>query len=353
MKVLLLSRYGQLGASSRLRYFQYIPCLKSQGVDVEPAVLFDDGYVAGLMRNGRRSLVALMTAYLRRFRQLLRLKNYDLIWIEYEALPWLPYWVERLFLKAHVPYVVEYDDAIFHRYDLHASAWVRRLLGNKIPDLMKRSRLVIVGNDYLAARAERAGAARIVQIPTAIDLDRYIPETKDDDDFIVGWIGSPITAPYLDMIKPALIRLAASGPLKFHVIGAEAPQWSGVDVISIPWSEETEALQINKFDVGVMPLPDEPWERGKCGYKLIQYMACGKPVVASPVGANSAIIESGVEGFLAASVEDWVNHLQKLRDDKVLRETLGRAGRAKVEKGYCIQVIAPRLVAVLRQVLER
>jgi len=353
MKILLLARYGQLGASSRLRYFQYIPYLQSQGIDVEPAVLFDDTYVSGLMRTGRRSLIALMAAYLRRFRQLSRLKKYDLIWMEYEAFPWLPYWIERLFLKAHVPYVVEYDDAIFHRYDLHASAWVRRILGNKIPDLMRRSRLVIVGNDYLAARAERAGAARIVRIPTAIDMDRYVPENKDGGDFTVGWIGSPITVPYLEIIKPALIRLAASGPLKLRVIGAEAPQWPGVDAISIPWSEESEVHQINKFDVGVMPLPDEPWERGKCGYKLIQYMACGKPVVASPVGANSTIVEAGMEGFLADSVEEWVNHLQNLRDDKALRETLGQAGRAKVEKDYCTRVIAPRLAAALRQVFER
>ena len=144
MKVLLLARYDRLGASSRLRCFQYLPYLKSQSIEVEPAVLFDDGYVSGLMRTGRRSLIALMTAYLRRFRQLSRLRDYDLIWIEYEALPWLPYWVERLFLNIDVPYVVEYDDAIFHRYDLHASGWVRKSLGNKTPDLMRRAKSVII-----------------------------------------------------------------------------------------------------------------------------------------------------------------------------------------------------------------
>jgi len=304
------------------------------------------------MRTGRRSLIALMTAYLRRFRQLSRLRDYDLIWIKYEALPWLPYWVERLFLNIDVPYVVEYDDAIFHRYDLHASGWVRKSLGNKIPDLMRRAKSVIVGNAYLSARAARAGATRIVQIPTAIELGRYASLDRENADFTVGWIGSPITAPYLEMIKAAVLRLTATGPLKLMVIGAEAPRWPSVNAVSIPWSEDGEVMQINNFDVGVMPLPDEPWERGKCGYKLIQYMACGKPVIASPVGANSVIVESGVEGFLADSVEDWVDALQRLRDDKALRVNMGRAGRSKVEKSYSTQVTAPHLAAALRQAVE-
>ena len=353
MKVLLLARYSRLGASSRLRYFQYLPYLESQGITVEPAVLFDDDYVTELMRNGARPLSALFTAYRRRFNRLSRLKEYDLIWIQAEALPWLPFWLERVFLKQGIRYVVEYDDAIFHRYDQHSSVWVRWLLGEKIARLMKCAQSVIAGNDYLAAYAERAGAQRVIRIPTAVDLSRYVPTKREGGDFTIGWIGTPVTAPYLEMIKPALEYLAVSRAIKLIVIGAEAPQWQGVQALSVPWSEEHESRLINKIDVGVMPLPDEPWERGKCGYKLIQYMACAKPVVASPVGANIAIVESGVVGFLPDSIEGWINSLQRLWDDEELRSSMGQAGRDKVERDYCTQVTAPHLANALREAITK
>ena len=353
MKVLLLTRYSRLGASSRLRYFQYLSYLESQGISVDAAELFGDSYIHSLMKNGRRSLLSVVSAYLRRILWLLRLHRYDLIWVQCEALPWLPYWIEGLFLNGKIHYVVEYDDAIFHRYDMHSRSWIRQLLGNKIPALMQRSRVVIVGNDYLADFAAKAGSARVVYLPTAIDLDRYVPRLKSNDDFVIGWIGSPITAPYLKLISPALIRLAESGPVKFVVVGAEAPRLNGVDSVSVPWSEEDEVSQICNFDVGVMPLPDEPWERGKCGYKLIQYMACGKPVVASPVGINTTIVEPAINGFLANSVDEWVIALEKLRRDKELCFTMGQAGRDIVEKKYCIQVTAPQLAAILRSAANK
>jgi len=248
-----------------------------------------------------------------------------------------------------VAYLVEYDDAIFHRYDHHHNTWVRRFFAEKIPNLMRGARAVIAGNDYIAVRAEVAGARKIVQVPTAIDLSRYFMEDRENSVFTVGWIGSPITASYLELIEPALRRLASTGPLKFVVIGAEAPQWPGVEAVSIPWTEASEVAQINSFDVGVMPLPDEPWERGKCGYKLIQYMACAKPVVASPVGANCVIVETGVEGFLATTPEDWFTSLEQLRDNKTMCINMGKRGREKVERDYCTAVTAPRLLAAIRE----
>jgi glycosyltransferase involved in cell wall biosynthesis len=114
------------------------------------------------------------------------------------------------------------------------------------------------------------------------------------------------------------------------------------------WSEETEVKEIQGFDVGIMPLPDEPWERGKCGYKIIQYMACGKPTVASPVGVNQHIIAEGVDGFLAATPVQWVQALRTLRHDHGLRGRMGKAARRKVEREYSLQVTAPRLASLLR-----
>ena len=185
MRVLLLTRYSRLGASSRLRYFQYLPYLESQDISVDTAELFGDAYIHSLMKKGRRSLLSVVTAYARRFWQLLRVHRYDLVWIQCEALPWIPYWIGRLFLNDRIHYVVEYDDAIFHRYDMHSNRWVRRLLGNKIPSLMRLSSVVIVGNDYLAEFAAKAESERVVYLPTAIDLNRYVTRIKSNDDFVV------------------------------------------------------------------------------------------------------------------------------------------------------------------------
>jgi glycosyltransferase involved in cell wall biosynthesis len=155
-----------------------------------------------------------------------------------------------------------------------------------------------------------------------------------------------MTAKYLDLIRPALVEVCRGGKGRLLFVGSGQIEFEHVAIEIRSWTEETEVSDIQNFDVGIMPLPDEPWERGKCGYKLIQYMACGKPVIASPVGVNQMIIEQGVNGFLA----NWVNALRELRDNVPLREAMGYAGRLKVEKNYCVQVTAPRMAEILRSV---
>lgn len=116
----------------------------------------------------------------------------------------------------------------------------------------------------------------------------------------------------------------------------------------LPWREESEIQNIQRFDVGIMPLLDEPFERGKCGYKLIQYMACGLPVIASPVGVNGQIVEHGVTGFLVKSQDEWLQALAFLRDNPGRRREMGQAGRKKMEAEYSLQATAPKLAALLR-----
>ena len=347
MRVLLLTRYSQRGASSRLRHYQYLPYLESQGISVDALSLFGEDYLLERMGSGNRSIRATFDAYSARFRQVLNIADYDLNWMQNEVFPWIPYWLERLVLRCSIPYVVEYDDAVFHRYDDNSSSWVSRLLRGKVAELMKMSAAVIVGNRYIADYAERAGAGLIVEVPTAVDLRRYVP-AQNDAEFTVGWIGTSITLPYVEEIVGSLRCLAESGPLKFVIIGAPAPEWSGIDVSAHAWSEDKEVELLNTLDVGVMPLPDEPWERGKCGYKLIQYMACAKPVVASPVGVNSSIVTDEV-GYLANDPAEWLSALTCLRADPDLRLRMGLAARERVENRYCMDVTAPLLAETLRQ----
>ena len=248
-----------------------------------------------------------------------------------------------------MPYLVEYDDAIFHRYDRHPNPLVRRLLGGKIDTVMRRATTVVVGKEYLRDHAIKAGARRVEMLPTSIDLARYpSPAPARNEVFTIGWIGSPATTWYLHFVHEVMAEVCAHNRARVVLVGACDPGWRDVPYSIHAWSEETEVAEIGGFDVGIMPLEDSPWERGKCGYKLIQYMACGKPVIASPVGVNTRIVEPGINGYLAETKQDWVNALTTLMADADLRQRMGAAGRAKVERDYTIQANAPRLAAMLR-----
>jgi glycosyltransferase involved in cell wall biosynthesis len=142
-----------------------------------------------------------------------------------------------------------------------------------------------------------------------------------------------------------------NGKARLVTIGASELDLNltGIPSVVKPWSEESEVKEMQKFDVGIMPLADTPWEQGKCGHKLIQYMGCARPVVASPVGVNSTIVQEGKTGFLAATTEEWVTALEKLRGDKNLRESMGQSGRRIVEQCFSLSVTAPRLAALLEE----
>jgi len=348
MNVLLLSRYGNLGASSRIRSYQFLPFLREQGIEVTLAPLLPDDYLRDLYAGKRPRPLSLLAAYLRRIGALLRGKKFDLLWIEYEIFPWLPGWLESLVLSKGTPCLVDYDDAIFHRYDRHPNLLVRQILGHKINAVMRHAATVVVGNEYLRNHAIKAGAQRVEILPTSIDLARYpLPAPARNETFTIGWIGSPPTTRYLHLIHEALAEVCAHGQARVVLVGASEPRWQDVPHILHPWSENTEVGEISGFDVGIMPLENNPWERGKCGYKLIQYMACGKPVIASPVGINIQIVESGINGYLAETARDWVQALTTLMSDAELRQKMGTAGRTKIERDYTVQVNAPRLAAML------
>lgn len=352
MRVLLLSRYDRLGASSRLRSFQYLPYLEQAGFEVTIAPLFDDDYVRGLS-SGIISWYSILKAYWTRLRFILKAKQFDLVWLEYEMLPWLPSWIELTLFPKNIPMVVDYDDAIFHRYDQHHSRLVRKLLGQKIDAVMRRAAVVIVGNDYLGDRAKQAGAKRVVVLPTVVDVNRYATvETANTQAVTIGWIGQPSTAKYLTQLVPELNGILLKHGAHIVAIGPKASQFQFLPVDVKPWAEDTEVAEIQQFDIGIMPLTDSFWERGKCGYKLIQYMACGKPVVATPIGINNIIVRQGENGFLADSQAEWCEALDRLCADATLRKQMGAKGRKMIEQKYALNIVAPRLVALLRSVVN-
>jgi glycosyltransferase involved in cell wall biosynthesis len=348
MNVLYFTKYSRKGASSRLRSYQYFPALAKNGINVTVSPLFSDKYLSQLYAGKGVAKSLVFKCYLHRIAQLFKIGRYQKVIIEKELFPYFPAWIEWGLNKLGVKYIVDYDDAIFHNYDRSSNALIRKMLAHKIDGVMRYSHYVIAGNNYLAARATVAGARQISIIPTVIDLERYKPRpTSKTDVIIVGWIGSPSTTKYLEQLHAVLTKLARNHSIEFHVIGGKPLTW-GKWVKNIPWSELTEEENIQKFDIGIMPLEDTPWEQGKCAYKLIQYMACGVPVVATPVGMNKDVVLDGTNGYLAENSEDWDVSITKYIEDFEMRQSHGEAGRRLVEDKYCIQKVWPTLVQIIR-----
>jgi glycosyltransferase involved in cell wall biosynthesis len=351
MRVFFFTKYTQVGASSRYRSYQYFPALDAACILCTVVPLFGDDYLAYKYAHGRARLSHVLTAFIMRLWAVLCIPRKSTVFIEYELLPYCPAWLERWLVWRGCRLVTDYDDALFHQYDEHPNPWVRRFLGRKIATVMRLSHTVITGNEYLAAYARGADANQIVIIPTVIDLRRYHVKAKCHNKtvFTIGWIGSPSTAKYLHDIAPALAEVCRDGRARVRLVGSGSIDLPGVPLDVVAWRDDTEVEEIGLFDVGIMPLPNEPWARGKCGFKLIQYMACGAPVIASPVGVNTSIVTQGDNGFLADTHQAWVSALQCLMADEPLSQQMGRDGRYVVEQSYCLDVAAPKLIDVLQQ----
>lgn len=351
MRALFLTKYSREGASTRYRFLQYIPYLRSVGIDCDVSPLTDAGYLANLRTIKRGAAEDCIKAAYRRIMALCGVKRYDIIVIEYEAMPYFPPFAEAALKAMKIPYIANYDDAVFYRYSLSRNPLARSLLGRKIDKVMRNARLVIAGNSYLADYAlNTAHAGRVEILPTAVDTDRYSKTPRPEGgSFTIGWIGSPSTAKYLKAVTPALARVCGESRAKLLLIGSGPVELPGVTMEIRQWREETELNDLASCDVGIMPLDDGLWEKGKCGLKIIQYMASSLPVVASPVGANSEIVVDGVTGILASTNEEWYRALSRVRDDRALRSRLGDAGRKVAEERYSLRVTAPRLAELIKE----
>lgn len=351
MRLAAFTKYGSMAASTRQRLLQYVPHLAAAGIEVEYHPLLPDDYVRGMATGEPYPRRKTAAAYLERFRQLALGSDADAIWIYAELFPYLPGALEKLAFRSGKPVVYDCDDAFFHAYDAHPSPWLRRLLGRKLEPLLKGAAVCCCGNAYLQGYASRFSANTLL-LPTVVDTDVYRPGggRPDGQPVTIGWIGSPSTWPYMRPLLPLLRELIDRCGVRLRVVGggraAQSDAFPGVDLID--WTEASEVDEVRRMDIGIMPLPDDLWARGKCGYKLIQYMACALPVVASPVGVNSELVAPGGNGFLATGEGEWREALLRLIDDPALRRTFGATGRRRVEESYSLRAHAPRLVRLLQ-----
>jgi glycosyltransferase involved in cell wall biosynthesis len=345
MKILFLSKYNRDGASSRYRFYNYKPYFDENCIQFHIKPLLDNSYVLNLYDNRKIKVYfqRIFSILKRVYFVLFQSSNYDLIVIEKELFPNVPYVIEKLLLKGK-SYALDFDDYIATDYKLNN--FKKLFLKNKIDKLSKGAKFVTVGNHWYF---DEIKSDNLIYLPTVIDLDYYSKTKKihKKDITTIVWIGSLSTGKYLNLIIPVLQDLSKKYSIKIKIIGADITI-NDVNLDLVKWNESTEINELLSSDIGIMPLNNTLWEKGKCGFKLIQYMACAIPVVASPAPANEEIIENGVNGYIAHNEKEWYKYLEKLIIDPSLRENFGKSGRSKILSSYSYQVWGDKYCGYLK-----
>lgn len=345
IRALALTRYDRLGASSRVRVLQYIPHLADMGVQTTVAPLLSDADLSRLYKDGRRSFPSLISSFTRRLRAILTHRPIDIIWLQQEIFPFLPFFAEVLLL-AGKKVIVDYDDANHLYYEGLRSVVGRAVYGEKIKKIMRRADAVVVGNPVMETYARSAGARHVHLVHSAVDTRTFGP-TAPLGPFTVGWIGTPMTAAQsFPLIQEPLRRFLNETQAPAHYIGMEANQFPDLPGRRMPWREDDEAKVLAHLSLGLCPLDDTPWTRGKSGYKLIQYMAAGRAALTSPVGIAADIVEDGLTGFHCATPEHWYQRLMDLYRDPQLLARQGQRGREIAVERYDVRVAAQQLYEV-------
>jgi glycosyltransferase involved in cell wall biosynthesis len=347
-----MALYGSVAASTRYRLGQYVPGLLEHGIRLSIHSLLGDDYLRRRYQGQSLPLWTLLKDGGHRLRELRSSHRCDVTLVYAELFPLMPGVLEKWLVRQ--PCIYDLDDAFYLKYQTGRMKALRPLLGRKFEHVFAGASAVTAGNRTLQAYAGRFNPNAHI-LPTVVDTARYVPQThcrNVDGVLTVGWIGSPSTAPYLASLVPSLRLLARESATRLVVIGGKAPHIEGVEVVELPWSEESEIDLINTFDVGIMPLPDDDWARGKCAFKLIQYMACGVPVIASPVGANCDVVTPDC-GLLAATDDEWLQAFRFMRDQPAQRARMGEAGRSRIVDHYSLHQHLPRLAAIIHQVARK
>lgn len=304
MKLSLWTRYNRLGASSRLRFMQFVPYLQNAGWETELFTFLDDDYLRKLYAGKKPPVTGVFNAYCRRCRDMLKLPAEIPALIEYELLPYWPFFMEKGFLKKH-PYILNFDDAVDLRYSKIP------VLKNKYPQLLTNAAGIITANDLLQQKFAPYNS-NILKLPT-IPPEIIRPGNQKNSRFTLVWTGTPITYQFLFERKDALKLAAQNCDFELLIVGGDpAQKIPEVNCRYIPWSETAEADAIAQAHAGIMPLPDTPFARGKSAYKLICYLRAGIPGIASPVGENCRVIKHRQNGILAGRNEEWADAIKTL-----------------------------------------
>jgi glycosyltransferase involved in cell wall biosynthesis len=358
MRILAIATHGEAGPSTRFRVLQWEPSLRQWGFSLSLRAFFSAEMTVAFYQPGRPVAKAfdILTGSARRLATLASLaKEADILLVHREIFPLgqRPFW--RVLERFRGPIIYDYDDAMFlpQRAGRGMLGWVEQVETPKA--VMQLSDVVLAGNQFLADYASQH-ARRVVVLPTCIDTTRFVPALHPRNGQhprkpVVGWIGSYTASKYLHGLVDVLQAVAQAMPFHLYVVGCDPlPPIEGVTVEHVEWELTREIADFQRCDVGLYPLWDDAWAKGKCAFKAIQSMACGVPVVASRVGVNQELIEDGVNGFLASTPQEWVEKLTRILLDASLRRRLGAAGRHTIETRYALSVHVNTLKATLRSI---
>lgn len=336
----------------RFRIEQWEPILSDEGIELVYAP-FETAELKAVLHEPRHvaaKISKVMHNMRRRGSELRGADAFDLIYLFREAALLGPPVFERRLGRSGIPVVFDFDDAIFHAYRSPSNGYLSYLkFPGKTAEICRLSTHVMAGNEYLADYA-RPHNPNVTIVPTTIDTDKYTVQVAREPDVVtIGWSGSFSTIQHLDTLRDVLAELAQRDNFRLRVIGTHSYKIPGVETEAVEWRSATEINDLSEIDIGIMPLPDENWSRGKCGLKALQYMALGIPTVCSPVGVNSTIIKDGVNGYLAGTNREWIDILTALIRSPEKRRSIGLAGRETVEKKYSAAVVAPKVAEIFHQ----
>lgn len=339
----------------RLKYEQYFQHWREHGYELTVMPFYSNRMQDILYQKGHvlEKIYWVLCGYLQRLGLIFRLKQYDLIYIFLWVTPIGPPIMERIYTLLNRNLVYDIDDAIFLKADSIFNRWVQLLKGRRKPFfMMKAAREVIACTPYLTEVVRQLNP-RVTDISSTINTQTYQPvnQYRNDHRLVLGWSGSHSTARFLHLLHPVLLELKKTHDFSLLVMGEANFNMEGIDTEAIAWSEADEIRTLQRMDIGLYPLPaHDEWVLGKSGLKALQYMAVGIPVVATAVGANFRIMESGKTGWLVNHPEEWLQQLRYLMDHPEIRRSTGLAGRAHVEAHYSIRATAPVYLAILNRV---
>jgi glycosyltransferase involved in cell wall biosynthesis len=340
-KIIFLAPYPQGEApSQRFRFEQYLDMLESSNFDIHFAPFLDSKTWYALYKEGGvlKKVSGIVKSFFRRLFTILFIHKYDYVFIHREAShlgpPIFEFIISKIFRK---PYIYDFDDAIWLANYSESNAKVHRLKAYwKVKYCVKWAGQVTVGNSYLADYARRFNS-NITIIPTTIDTENYHNVNTDyNQRIIIGWTGTHTTMRFLDFIVPIIKKLETRYDFEFRVISNQEPQYDLNSLRFIKWKRDTEIQDLNQISIGVMPLEQDIWSEGKCGFKCLQYMSLGIPSVVSPVGVNEEIIQHGVNGLIATTEKEWENSLESLIKSIDLRKKIGQEGKQTIKSRYSV-----------------
>ena len=355
-KILVITPYPESSADTRYRISQFIPFLNENGwqVSLRP---FMDERLFEIYHQKSKFIETIFRSLIRLFGRVidcLSARKYDVIFIHKEAFPFGPPTFEKIIQKLNPRIIYDMDDAFWTHPPQFSQIGKGIRDNNKVPKIIKFSSLILAGNNYIYDYVKTINP-NVVHFPTVLDTNIYQPRTENEDGVItIGWVGRWSSQQYLHLLQSVFTNLNNRNlNLKFLLIGvSEDFSMPDIPMVKQKWTLEKEITSLIPFDIGIMPLPDDEYSKGKCGFKLLQYMALGIPSVASPVGVNSIIIDDGVNGFLAKTNEEWEEKLELLISNESLRKSLGMNGRKTVEDDYSLEKYQELLLSKFNQVVD-